>query len=280
MRNIKFLLLVLAIGAVSLLISQNLNQRRGIVSQKASLMQVMNSAPSPPKRQAMRVEFEEVLKGGPFPAERISTRRVLTVADDESVSVIDNQYTHEGKLYYTHRKLTLSGGILIEIVDSIKSISSYRAQEPQFEDKRRRLERWNPDERCSVAYNKMNRRGEPIRKETILGYEAVVFESSGATANTTNWVVPALDCLEVRRLAQFADTDGKYSKMSDLRAVRIQLDSATKDAFEIPAGFDYLSPSEVYLREAAFRGIVPKPSEMQQFVRLDEQYRQNRHIPN
>lgn len=278
MRTLKFAVVIALTGALSFLVAQVVKRRTALSQQKGMLMQISN-LPSPPKPVPMQVRFEEILSGGTGPSPRISTRRILSIGSDGSISVIDNQYTHEGKMYLTHRNLKLAGGISADIIDTFKAVTAYRSPDPAFEDKKRQLERWVPEEKCAVSYDRTRKRSDPVRTESILGYDAFVFYSGDASSRNSTWVVPSLGCLEIRRLAEFADSKGEFTQTSDLRAVNINFDQPAREMFEIPIGFEHISPSQTLVRENAYRGLPPNADQLHQFEKFDEQYRQNRYVP-
>ncbi len=278
MKKLRFCLFLCLIGAFSFIAAQAMKKRNSTALDQSMLMQIA-SRPNPPNLPAMQIKFEETFAGASFPQKRISTRRLMSISSDGSSSIIDNQYTNDGNLYLTHRHLKLKGGISADIIDNTKSVTAYRAKEPGAEDRRRALDRWNPSDACASAYNGIAKQPPFLRRESLLGYETIVFQSESKSAKITKWVAPQLGCLEIRRIAEFADANGAFTETSDLLAVEIKLQTPPKEVFEIPAGFDHVSPSERFTREVEYRGQTRNAHEMQQFVKLDEQYRQLRYVP-
>lgn len=278
MKQIRFFLFLCLMGAFSYIAAQAIKRLNPNSLDKSTLLQIA-SRPTPPNLPAMQIQFEEILAGASSPQKRVSTRRLMSIASDGSSSIIDNQYTDAGNLYLTHRHLKLNGGISADIIDNTKSVTAYRAKNPAAEDRQRALDRLNPSAGCASDYNGVTKQPASIRRESLLGYDTIVFYSESKSAKITTWIAPQLGCLELRRLAEFADRNGAFTETSDLLAVEVRLQAPPKEVFEIPVGFDHVSPSEQFTREVEYRGQTRNAQDMQQFVKLDEQYRQLRYIP-
>ena len=259
----------LAIGLLTAAISQLAAQNTIQVS----------DLPNPPQRLPMQVRYREMLSSGVGAKPMLSTERLLSIAADGSVSTKNDQYTNDGKMYFKHRRLELSGGISADINDTLRSVTAYKAAEPGIEDKKRALQLWRPEDRCAISYDRLRKRAEPVRTERLLGYEVFVFEKSDPSSRSSFWVAPALDCLELRQFVEYADDKGEFTQTSDLRATEISLDPPPQQVFAIPAGYDHLTPSETLKRESEFRGTPVSKDELQRLQKFDEQYRQSRYIP-
>lgn len=278
MKHTKFIFLLVLVGAVSFLIAQAVQRRSTLDTQNRVLLQI-SELPIPPKRIPMQIRYEEMLSSGIGAKPMLSTQRLLSISADGSVSTINYQYTNDGRMYFTHRRLELSGGVSADIMDTLRSVTAYKAKEPEIEDKKRALYQWRPEDRCAIAYDGLRKRAESVRTEHFLGYEVLVFEKSDPSTRWSNWVAPALGCLELRQFVEFADDKGEFTQTSDLRAIEISLDPPPQQVFAIPTGYDHLTPSETLKRESEFRGTPVSKDELQRLQKFDEQYRQGRYIP-
>lgn len=278
MQSIRFLLILGCLLGVSLLVAQVTGQRVHRSRQRTLALQLSTNTniPSP---IPLQVRYQEILSDGVLPAKRISTSRLVVVDPDGSEGTFEDQYTHEGKLYFSHSHFKLKGGISADIDNTLKIFTAYRMPEPDFEDRRRQLAKWDPASRCTVTFDQQNRRADPSSASQILGYEALVFPTETKDTRITHWVAPSLGCLVLRRYAEFAGPAGDWKESSDLIATEIRLEAPAKSLLAMPTGFTPATPSETYRREAQYWGKTPSAEELHQFEKFDAQYRANQFVP-
>src|SRR5450759_485816 len=114
---------------------------------------------------------------------------------------------------------------------------------------RRAMERWDPNAGCAAQAHGLPSAAIPAGHETLLGLDTVkIVLSDSRTARITVWRAPKLNCLELRRLAEFKNKDGSTRDTSDLIATEITLGEPDGSVFLLPAGKENVSYSERYRR--------------------------------
>ncbi|MGC2658951.1 MAG: hypothetical protein WA324_13415 [Bryobacteraceae bacterium] len=178
---------------------------------------------------------------------------------------------------YRERHLFLAGGVLASIWDELKVYSAQRsnlALHPETDGPR-----LNPDSNCTVNYQ-----GQPTLKrsgpeETLLGFRAVHLQPVAATHSSSieTWRLPAMGCVEARRVATFRDQSGSITDVSDLVATSIRAVPPDALLFEIPKDDEAVSPSEAVERLRAFRKAPPiAANTLLLLQQADAYYRKNR----
>ncbi len=234
----------------------------------------------PKHKPAQTVKYRELLAKPPAAKPALSTERLYLVGADGSTGSFDRQFTNTGEFYMSHRHLELAGGIIVDAIDQIRTVTAMIAADPRAEDRSRGLKSWNPDQNCLAAYDaNIKPKGRFLRTEKLLGFETVVIEDDQRGAKFTKWLAPALGCTELRRLAEFKDGAGNITDTSDLVAIEATLGLADETQLEIPGSYQTASPSERYKREANYFGRAVVQAELDHLARADAAYEKNRYPP-
>jgi len=191
------------------------------------------------------VFFKETLTA-PGKPELLSTERTYAVREDGSVVRIDKQYTNAGFQYLTHWEMELADGTRAEGDEQTKTMTALKLAPGSLGSA---LDRWDPATNCTVQVNQVNRTARPTAHERIAGIETVrIVSSDSATARITVWRAPGLNCLELRRLAEFKDPDGSVRDASDLVATEIRFGAPDNALFRVPDSYENISYSERFKR--------------------------------
>ncbi len=213
------------------------------------------------------VTFKEILSA-PGKSDILSTERQYAVRVDGSEVWTDRQHTNAGDIYLTHWHMRLSDGTDAEGDDVTKTMTAVRVPSSRSD---RVLERWDPNSGCTTQASGFNKTPAPVAEETLLGINTMkIALSDSKTARITVWRAPGLNCLELRRLAEFMNSDGSVKDASDLVATEVLLGEPNGSLFLLPTGEENVSYSERYRRLAAAQGGQPNESDLQSLQRSDK----------
>ena len=223
------------------------------------------------------VSFQEILRSSGKP-DLLSTERQYGVRTDGSEAQINQQHTNAGNVYLTHWKIALSDGTKAQGDDVTNTMTAVKL--PPASPLQRASERWDPNSECAAQANGRPPVAVPAGHETLLGIDAVrmVLSDSG-TVRITVWRAPGLNCLELRRLAEFKNPDGSTRDTSDLIATKIGLGEPDGALFLLPKGIENVSYSERHKRMAAAAGSQLNAAELQAVQRQDGVFNQYRITP-
>ena len=215
------------------------------------------------------VTFEEKFTPGDGGPARLVTRRTLARRSDGVKTMADQTITPAGTVEMSTRRLRIEGGVEIWITEETKSITGMTPQDPVGEERDQRNNSPDPSQKCMVARDgKTPRGGELLREEKMLGYDVVVISEASPGAKRTVWAAPALDCTELRRIADFGGAAGR----SELIAIKVEEGRPNDSWFEIPADYKAVRPSDHYRQECEWRKVPADPNAIRQLLSADVQY--------
>ena len=215
------------------------------------------------------VKFKESLSA-PGKPDILSTERVYGVRVDGSEVWVDRQHTNAGDIYLTHWHVLLADGTDAEGDDVTKAMTAVKLP---LGKSSRALERWDPNARCTVQASGFNSTPAPEAEEKLLGINTTkIILSDSKTARITVWRAPSLNCLELRRLAEFKNQNGSVKDTSDLVATEVVLGEPKGSLFLLPTGEENISYSERYNRLVAAQGGRPADGDMPTLQRRDKMF--------
>jgi hypothetical protein len=215
------------------------------------------------------VKFKETLSAPGKPT-ILSTERVYGVRVDGSEVWIDQQHTNAGDIYLTHWHMLLADGTDAEGDDVTKTMTAVKLP---VGNSTRALERWDPNARCTVQASGFNSTPAPQAEEMLLGVNTMkIVLRDSKTARITVWRAPSVNCLELRRLAEFKTQDGSVKDTSDLVATEVVLGEPNSSLFLLPTGEENISYSERYNRLVAAQGGRPVDGDMANLQRRDKMF--------
>lgn len=269
----------IVISVLSIISAQMARGQLAHLKNKLFYYQAAN-ATAPKPKPAQTVKYRELLAKPPAARPALSTESLYLVGVDGSIGTFDRQFTNTGEFYMSHRHLELTGGIIVEAIDQIQTVTAMIAADPLAEDRSRGLRRANPAQNCLAAYDaNIKPRGRLLRTEQLLGFETVVIEDDQRGAKFTKWLAPALGCTELRRLAEFKDGAGTITDTSDLVAIEATLGAIDETLLQIPSTYQMASPSERYRREANYFGRTIVQAEIDHLAKADSAYEKHRYSP-
>ena len=115
---------------------------------------------------------------------------------DGSTASMTRDYDVKGNVAASRRRVNLTDGITADISDQARAITEMKVPNA---DEARVLARFTPNSQCKLRLGNYDNHSPPLRRETLLGYETVVFESSTRDSTTTVWLAPQLGCAELVR---------------------------------------------------------------------------------
>ena len=207
--------------------------------------------------------FEERLqKAGRVPT--VGARSIVGIRDDGS-KVEKNDYL--GALPITKRQLYLPGGVQVTINETLRFLIARRtgAWDPNG------LGRLDPESGCQMTFagRAVNSAAGP--EEAMLGFKAVHLTSAGK-GGWDHWLLPDVECAEVRRLATFTDEKGAVTDTSDLVSTSLKLGEPPAELFQIPRDYQQVSPSEAAKRTAAYSKTTPPEAVVAMLAKADLDY--------
>lgn len=240
----RFFFLLIVIATCSLVVSLWLSRRnRNVVT-----------ANTPAQSFPVYVaNFEEYVAPAGKPAEL--ARRVLRAQRNDGTFVeVEDTLSSDGKSHYTTRYIYRSDGTIVSLRDA-QRIGVATAK--TFRDRRTDPDRYDPARQCKVTYSGIAnfQAASEMEAVTSLSLKATRLESDGPTVHHREWRIPTIDCLEVRRLAEFKGKDGAVTDTSDYTLVKLELAEPPAALFEIPADYESVTPTQFYERLMTLLGI-------------------------
>ncbi|MDX2154260.1 MAG: hypothetical protein SFV54_26200 [Bryobacteraceae bacterium] len=222
---------------------------------------------------AHTVESDEyVAKAGASPWR--SAHYTFAFRGDGSTAIVTSTFDSKGAPVAIDRKVTLSTGVYAEIADHLKAVTATRSPNAAAVMSSRTAGGWDPGSNCAVTFDKLNRRAAPEKGEAIAGHATVKFVEDSASMRLTRWFAPGLGCSELKQLAEFKGAGGAITDTSQRTAVKVTRGEPDEALFDWPNEYEYLSPSERYLKSAASCGCPVSPETLAALKRSDPSYRE------
>jgi len=223
------------------------------------------------------VSFKEVLST-PGQPDLLSTERQYAIRSDGSEVRVDKQHRNDGVVYLTHWSLELADGTSAQGDDVTRTMTAVKMPRGPYGST---LTRLDPKQNCAASAIGPSTTPTPIVHETVLSFEtARILLSDTGKARTTVWRAPNLNCLELRRFAEFKKPDGSVESTSDLFATGVVVGEPDPSLFALMSGHANLSYSERHRRLNAALGGPPIPAaEMQAVERQDATFEKYRLAP-
>lgn len=177
------------------------------------------------------------------------------------------EYDGKGRLLSTRRRVDLAGGITADISDESAAVTELKAPNA---DEARTLARFLPQSDCTLRVGGYDNRPRVLRRESILGYDSMVFETTGQGSKTTTWVAPKLNCAELVRVDELLNPTGFPSDKVKVEATKVQLGDPDGALFDIPSTYARVSFSEKFRRDLT-AAKMPVPSDYKQRFQKEDQ---------
>ncbi len=197
----------------------------------------------------------------------VSGERTEATRRDGSTASVTREYDEKGRLLASRRRVDLAGGITADISDLSGTVTELKVPNG---DEARTLARFLPQSDCALRVGAYDNRARPVKGESILGYETVVFESTGPGFRTRSLVAPQLDCAELVRLDELLNPKGFPSDKVRIEVTKVQLGDPEAALFDIPAAYARVSFSESFRRDL-IAAKLPVPSDYEQRFRKEDQ---------
>jgi hypothetical protein len=240
----RFFFLLTVIAICSLVVSLWLSRRN------TTVVTANSQAQSFPMYVA---NYEEYVAPVGKPAE-LSRRVLRAQRSDGSFVEVEDTLSSDGKSHYTTRYIYRSDGTVVSLRDA-QRIGVATAK--TFRDRRTDPDRFDPARQCKVTFAGIANFQAATEMETVtsLGLKATRLDSDSPTVHHREWRVPTVDCLEVRRLAEFKGKDGAVTDTSDYTLVNLQMTEPPAALFEIPGDYESVTPTQFYERLMTLLGI-------------------------
>ncbi len=195
-------------------------------------------------------------QGWTQPAESLESLRA--VRTDGSTSESFTGYRADGSVQNEWSDLHLAGGVSVH---ASKALGLMTATRNPGEDAARQRQRLDPSKSCAVSMEGGSpSSGWSVTDGGVLsGYRTfkivVEMKDPRSPAPTihrgTIWRAPALDCAELRVLAEVIDAgSGQVLTTSDRRAYDIRAEEPDASLFQLPAGYRNVSPVDFATAQA------------------------------
>lgn len=135
----------------------------------------------------------------------------------------------------------------------------------------------DPTADCLSDFRGAKRGFSLIDRPDIAGQSTVHLLQQGETRDRLEvWNIPALGCLEARRLMSFRNENGALTDTSDLIATKISRGEPSLELFAVPPDFAEVKPSEAYgLLMKRIRGKLCD-LDLKMLQLADDEYARNR----
>lgn len=197
----------------------------------------------------------------------VSGEKTEATRSDGSMASVTKEYDGKGKLLASRRRLDLVGGITADISDPSGTVTEVKTPNA---DEAWTLSRFLQESDCALRVGGYDNRPRILRRESILGYETVIFESTGPGSKTTSWVAPKLGCTELARVDELLNPTGFPSDKVKVEATKVQLEDPDTALFDIPATYARVSFSEKFRRDLT-AAKLPAPSDYKQRFQKEDQ---------
>lgn len=223
----------------------------------------------------LTVWYEEWLTS-PGRAPLQGARLTLAVRRDRSTAKERVVYSLDGAKVASHiREIGFGNGDRIRTDEILRLVTALRTAFVFSEDLPVVTARSN----CSLDFTGRRVFSYADEGTKFLGYRVVVERRQAGLRRMTSWRSPELGCVELRRLAEFLDSDGRVTDASELKAVRVAVGDPVEGLFSVPLDYEHVSFSEAFRRSAKAMGRTVDDAEILRFRSMDEAWRRRR-IPD
>jgi hypothetical protein len=241
----RFIIALLVIAALSLVASQKFFRRS---TDAVIANSQIRSFP------AYTANFEEYVAKTGDPVS-LSRRVLRAQRTDGTVVEVEDTLSKDGKSQYTTRNIYRFDGTLVYVRDA-QRIGVAIAN--RFTNSQTDLTRFDPARQCKVNYaGTADYQAAPeLEPVTSLGLMATRLDSDSPTVHHRVWRVPAVGCLQARRLTEFKGKDRATTDTSDYTLVKLQVAEPPASLFEVPPDYESVTPTQFYERLLAMFGAT------------------------
>lgn len=169
--------------------------------------------------------------------ERLISKEI--VASDSSGTFVNFHSTAAAPELFLVRIIEQKDHLYSMVSDPIKEKSTYYREATPDLDRQASL----PSQGCLPK----ERKERLLRTENIMGVDAYVIETTQPAAiRITEWRVPQMGCVFLKRTAERKNPDGSYSLSSQYKPMSFTLGDPPKDLLSIPSEYAEMKPSQVY----------------------------------